>query len=221
MVSKNTYKAAISADIVASTSLTEKQRVLLNDKMLELLNYLKTIIGKEKFFGRLVKGDNLECVLDEPRSALKVALLIRTFVKAIEIKSTDDNYNNIGVRVAIGIGTITTLNKKRGFINGSAIILSGRAIQTLSDQSKTGLIFQSINDDWNSDMIPIFALIDSILIKNTKKQCGILWYCLQGKTQKEISEITKISQPTINKHIQAACWHAIKCAVDYFEEVIK
>ncbi|MCL2104754.1 MAG: hypothetical protein FWH21_06845 [Kiritimatiellaeota bacterium] len=214
-------RAAISADIAASTSLTQEQRVFLDEKLRELLRHLRTLFGVRNFFGRLVKGDCLECVLEESRFALRVALLIRTFVKSQDIKSPDSNFNNYGVRVAVGIGTITTLDRKRDFISGDAIVLSGRAVQELSNRAKSGLAFRSANEDWNNVMAPLFALIDTMLVKNTKKQCGILWHCLSGKTEKEICAVTGHSQPTINSHTRAAGWAAIKGAVDYFEREMK
>jgi len=218
---KSDGKAAISADIVASTSLTQEQRELLNEKLRELLCNLRMLFGVKRFFGRLVKGDCLECVLEEPQSALRAALLIRTFVKSLDIKSTDSSFNDYGVRVAVGIGSITTLDRKRDFISGDAIVLSGRAVQELSGRTKSGLAFRSANGDWNNVMEPLFALLDTMLVKTTKKQCGILWHCLLGKTEKEICAITGNSQPTINAHTRAAGWAAIRSAVNYFERAIR
>jgi len=214
-------RAAISADIIASTSLSNDQRSFLDAKLRELLRKLRTKFGAEKFFGRLIKGDYLECILEEPRSALRAALLIRTFVKALDIKSHDSEFNNYGVRVAIGIGEITTLNRKKGFIDGEAIVFSGRAIQESSSHIKSGLIFRSAAEDLNISIPPLFALLDVVLARNTKMQCGILWHRLLGKTEKELCVITGKSQSTINQHTRAAGWTAIESAVDYFEGTIK
>ena len=218
---KSDVKAAISADIVASTSLTLEQRVFLDKKLRELLHNLRAIFGIKVFFGRLIKGDYIECILEEAQFALRVALLIRTFVKSLDIKSSDSNFNDYGVRVAVGVGAITMLDRKRGFIDGDAIVFSGRAVQELSNCAKSELVFRSHSKDWNSVMMPLFALLDTMLVKNTKKQCGILWHCLSGKTEKEICAITGNTQPTINRHIHAAGWSAIKSAVDYFEGKIR
>ena len=69
-------------------------------------------------------------------------------------------------------------------------------------------------------MAPLCALLDTMLVKNTKKQCGILWHYLSGKTEKEISAITGHSQSTINRHTRVAGWAAIRSAVNYFEREI-
>ena len=186
-----------------------------------MLRKLRLNFGVKKFFGRLIKGDYLECVLEEPRLALRAALLIRTFVKALEIKSSNSDFNNYGVRVAIGIGEITTLDRKKGFIDGDAIVFSGRAIQESNGHVKSCLIFRSADDDLNSGILPLFSLLDVVLARNTKTQSGILWHRLLGKTEKEISAITRKSQSTINQHTRAAGWAALESAVVYFEGKIK
>ena len=214
-------RAAISADIIASTSLTQNQRVLLDAKLRELLRKLRAKFGVKKFFGRLIKGDYLECVFEEPQFALRAALLIKTFVKALDIRSPNSDFNDYGVRVAIGIGGITTLDRKKGFIDGDAIVFSGRAIQESNGPVKSGLMFRSADEDLNNSMMPLFALLDVVLTGNTKTQCGILWHRLSGKTEKEISVITGKSQSTINQHTRAAGWTAIESAVNYFEGKIK
>ena len=214
-------QAAISADIVASTSLNQSQREILDTRLRELLRELRAIFGMKKFFGRLVKGDCIECILEKPQSALRAALMIRTYLKALEIKSKNPAFNDYGARVAVGIGDITTLDRKKGFIDGSAIVFSGRAVQEMGNRNKTGLVFRSANTNWNSSMTPLFALLDAILVKNTKQQCGILWHRLSGKTENETSIITGTSQVNINKQTRAAGWSAIENALKYFEEEIK
>ena len=214
-------QAALSADIIASTSLTQTQRSVLDTKLRELLHNLRTKFGVKKFFGRLIKGDYLECILEEPQSALRMALLIRTFVKALDIKSPNSDFNDYGIRIAIGIGEITMLNRKKGFIDGDAIVFSGRAIQESRGHAKNGLMFRSADADLNNSMAPLFTLLDVVLARNTKTQCGILWYRLLGKTEKEISAITGKNQSTINQHTRVAGWGAIERAVNYFEGAVR
>ena len=214
-------RATISADIIASTSLTHDQRVFLDANLQRLLSALRRKFGIKKFFGRLIKGDYLECVFEEPQSALRAALLMKTFVKALDITSSNTHFNDDRLRVAVGVGGITTLDRKRGFIDGGAIVLSGRAIQDTAGQGKHTLIFRSGDEALNNSMLPLFSLLDIVLARNTQVQCGILWHRLSGKTEKEISALTGKSQSTINQHTHAAGWFAIENAVNYFERSIK
>ncbi len=59
-------KAVISGDIVASTSLTDEGRTHIEEKLKKLLEELH---AKYKMFGRMIKGDYLECVVPEPEES--------------------------------------------------------------------------------------------------------------------------------------------------------
>ena len=222
-------KATISADIVSSTSLNVEQRLVLEKELKKLLRILKQTLGSKMFFGRLIKGDYIECVLDNPKLALRVALVIKSFVKSLNFKTdkTDGQANKrllgfkeYGIRIAVGIGELAIYNKKKGIIDGEAIYLSGRAINemTSSDKKiKNTLVFKSNQDNWNDSFTPIFSLLDVLFAESTRAQSEIIFYKLLNKSEKEISEILKKSQSTINQHSTAAGWYAIERAVKYFE----
>jgi len=63
--------------------------------------------------------------------------------------------------------------------------------------------------------------LDVLFAESTRAQCEIIFYKLLSKSEKEISEILKKSQSTINQHSTAAGWFAIDRAVKYFESQIK
>ena len=52
--------SVISADIIASTSLSTNDKTLLNDKLWGLIGDLEV---KYDFYGRIIKGDYIECVI--------------------------------------------------------------------------------------------------------------------------------------------------------------
>jgi len=222
-------KATISSDIVSSTSLNVEQRLILEKELKKLLRILKQTFGSKTFFGRLIKGDYIECVLDDPKLALRVALIIKSFVKSIKIqagKKTNkkiQSFKEYGIRIAVGVGELSIFNKKKGIIDGEAIYLSGRAINemTSSDKKiKNTLAFRSNQESWNEAFTPLFSLLDVIFAESTRAQCEIVFYKLLNKSEKEISEILKKSQSTINQHSSAVGWFAIDRAVKYFENQI-
>jgi hypothetical protein len=222
-------KATISADIVSSTSLNVKQRLTLEKDLKKLLNLLKKTYGAKMFFGRLIKGDYIECVLEDPKLALRIALLIKSYVKSLDIKSDKKSKQNLrdfkkyGIRIAVGIGELSIWNKQKGIIDGEAIYLSGRAINemTASDKkSRTTMVFKSNNENWNDAYIPIFSLLDVLFAASTRAQCEIVFYKLLNKSEKEITEILKKGQSTINQHSTATGWYAVESAVEYFEKTI-
>jgi len=223
-------KATISSDIVSSTSLSVEQRLILEKELKKLLRILKQALGSKIFFGRLIKGDYIECVLSDPKHALRVALIIKSFVKSIKIqvsKTTNkriQRFKEYGIRIAVGVGELSIFNKKKGIIDGEAIYLSGRAINEMTSTDKKikiTLAFRSNQESWNEAFAPLFSLLDVLFAESTQAQSEIIFYKLLNKSEKEISEILKKSQSTINQHSTAVGWFAIDRAVKYFESQIK
>jgi hypothetical protein len=222
-------KATISADIVSSTALNVEQRLELEKRLNQLLGLLKQTLGSDVFFGRLIKGDYIECVLEKPQLALRVALLMKSFIKSSDIK-TDKNsgkkikdFKEYGIRVAIGVGELSIWNKKKGIIDGEAIHLSGRAINEMEmydKKIKSTLVFKSKNEDWNDSFAPICELLDVLFSKYKKAQSEIIFYKLLNKSEKEITGILNKGQSTINQHSTATGWFAVESAVEYFEKII-
>jgi len=234
-ISKNTYiyrmnKATISSDIVSSTSLSVEQRLILEKELKRLLRILKQNIGSKSFFGRLIKGDYIECVLNDPKLALRVALIIKSFVKSLKIQSRKKTnkelkaFKEYGIRIAIGIGELSIFNKRKGIIDGEAIFLSGRAINEMTffdKKNRNTLVFRSNHENWNEAFSPLFSLLDVLFTESTRAQSEIIFYKLLDKSEKDISEILKKSQSTINQHSTSVGWFAIERAVKFFENQIK
>jgi len=223
-------KATISSDIVSSTSLNVEQRLILEKELMRLLRILKQTFGSKIFFGRLIKGDYIECVLDDPKFALRVALIIKSFVKSLKIQADKkankglNDFKEYGIRIAVGVGELSIWNKKKGIIDGEAIYLSGRAINEMTSTDKkikNTLAFKSNQESWNEAFSPLFSLLDVLFADSTRAQSEIIFYKLLNKSEKEISEILKKSQSTINQHSTAVGWFAIDRAVKYFENQIK
>jgi hypothetical protein len=221
----NMNKATISADIVSSTSLNVKQRLELEKSLNHLLCELKLTFGSDVFFGRLIKGDYIECVIEKPELALRIALLIKSYVKSLDIKTDKKSgqdlkdFKEYGIRIAVGIGALSIWNKKKGIIDGEAIYLSGRAVNEMT-ATKSTLVFKSTNEDWNNTFTPVFNLLDVMFTKYKNAQSKIVFYKLLKKSEKEITEILHKSQPTINQHTAATGWYAVESIVDYFEKTI-
>ncbi|MDH8702225.1 hypothetical protein M2138_001585 [Dysgonomonadaceae bacterium PH5-43] len=220
-------KATISADIISSTSLNVEQRWILEKGLKDLLIELSDNFTP-MFYGRLIKGDYIECVLEEPKIALRVALLLKAFIKKLPIEQANikdkkfQDFKTYGIRVAIGVGNLSIWDKEKGIIDGEAIYFSGRAVNemTIHEKIKNTLTFRSGNNNWNESFEPICELLDVIFSKMTASQSEIIYYKLLQKTEEEIKHIIGKTQSTINQHSRTAGWNAINSAVKYFEEVI-
>ena len=59
--------ATISADVVSSTSLSKESMLKLNEHIKNCLTLLEDRYSG--FWGRIVRGDTIECVLESPKDA--------------------------------------------------------------------------------------------------------------------------------------------------------
>jgi hypothetical protein len=182
----------------------------------------------------MIKGDYLECVVPEPENALRLALIIKAFIKSIsgdEILNNDDSrfkfFKIHGIRLAIGYGELTRFEPAKGIIDGEAIYLSGRRINeelTYNKERiviKNTLFFVSGNEALNREFDPLLALIDVLLSKATAKQCEVLYMKLLNLNEEAIAIKMNIAQPVVNQHSTSVGWNAIEKAVIRFAEVLK
>lgn len=223
-------KAVISGDIVASTSLTDEGRTHIEDELKKLLDRLQ---AKYNMFGRMIKGDYLECVVPDPGDALRLALVIKAFIKSIsgdEILNNDDSrfkfFKIHGIRLAIGYGELTRFEPAKGIIDGEAIYFSGRRINeelTYNKERiviKNTLFFVSGNEELNKEFEPLLSLIDVLMSKATAKQCEVLYMKLMNLNEEAIAIKMNIAQPVVNQHSTSIGWNAIEKAVNRFAEVL-
>ena len=81
--------ATISADIVSSTSLSDVETIELKQYIEGQLKMLETLYPN--FWGRLIKGDYIECVIPNVSDAFRIALIIKNSIKASIIPSPMPN----------------------------------------------------------------------------------------------------------------------------------
>ena len=225
--------AIISGDIIAYTSLNKATKNRLEKKLFSILKILKKDFN---VYGRIIKGDYIECYIPNIKDVLRVNLIIKTYIKAFakEILKTESKiydriilFEKYGIRTAIGIGELSRLDLKKGIIDGEAIYFSGRIINNQKNtydrnkiSIKNTLFIKTDNDEVTKEFIPLLLLTDEILNRNTAKQSEILFYKLLGFDTKSISKKIGRSQSTISQHSTSSGWNAIEKSVLRFEEVI-
>src|SRR5690554_3257493 len=220
--------AVISGDIVSSSSLRIDDRKYVAEK-LNLL--LKELTEKFGIYGRILKGDYIECVTSNTSEGLHIALAIKSFIRSLPIKLNGyhKNDNRIrqfkihGIRLAIGYGELSRFHPEEGIIDGEAIYLSGRAISGETTHSKERIVikntlfFVSENEELNKNFKPVLALLDILLSKTTARQCEVLYLKLMDHTEEEIAQQLGIGQSAVNQHSTSVGWNAIDEAVNYFK----
>ena len=123
--------ATISADIVRSTSLNTEDLIVLRKKLQGLFrNFEKDYPG---FWARIVRGDSIECVIPNYNDALRIAILIKLYVKMrVSEFECSEMLQRYGIRFSIGVADIKYADKEEDIINGPAIYLSGRNLDEIS-----------------------------------------------------------------------------------------
>ncbi len=224
-------KAVISGDIVASTSLSDAGRGLIEEALRKLIEELNIRFNT---YTRIIRGDYLECVVPKPQDALRVALAIKSFVKSIPIENISLYKNSkrvklfktYGIRLAIGYGQLSRFNADEGIIDGEAIYLSGITINEFSIYNKERIVikntlfFVSNDASLNKELEPLIALLDVLINKATSKQCKVLYLKLMKNKEEVIAAKLGIAQSVVNQHSTSVGWNAIEKAVKYFSEVI-
>lgn len=222
------HQATISADIIRSTSL-KKDEVLLMQNHLQA--YLNTVESKfSGCWGRILRGDCIECVVPKANLALRLALMLKCHVKAYNANA--DRYvraafgprfffNRFGVRIAIGIGKLRTYDRENGVIDGSAIYSSGRTLDSMSRRMRTNIVVAGAEKRTTLLVLQTIAMLcDMILTRATSKQCEVLFMRMQDMSEIEISRRLNISQVAVNSHLRRAGWYALEQAIMTFEEII-
>lgn len=206
--------ATISADIVDSTKLNANDTIRMKHYLMDFLERMMKV--SEGSWGRVVKGDAFECVLLHPHDALRVALMLKCYVKSFVPEAKNLEFSKYGIRIAIAIDELRTVNQSLGIIDGEAIYRSGRAIEKRHSNVK-GTMMLCYDGAETEALQAIVALCDTVINKATSKQCEVLFEKLYGIAEVDLAKKTGKSIPTINKHSQKAGWSAIECAVKYFE----
>ncbi len=210
--------ATISADIVRSTSMETADLLELRRGLHGLVSDLeKDIPG---FWARIVRGDSLECVVPDTRDSLRIALLLKLFVK---MRVADYNCSELlrryGIRFSIAAGDIKYADKNEDIIDGPAIYLSGRNLDEISRKGGRMSIFEldreprSLSNVLDSYVALVCDLVDSY----SAKQAAVVYYKLLGLREIEIGERLGIYQSSVNVRATNAQWGLLNMAIRDFE----
>ena len=203
--------ATISADIVRSTSMSTGD--LFED-------FEKVYPG---FWARIVRGDSIECFVPEYRYALRIAILIKLFIK-MEVAGLEchELLLRYGIRFSIGLADIKYADKKEDMINGQAIYISGRNLDELSrkDNIYTALEIDGAPESFSNLLDSYVALLSNLVDSYSAKQAEVVFYKLLGYKEVEISERLGIYQSSVNTRSTKAQWGLMNTAIKDFEELV-
>ena len=221
--------ATISADVVASTSLEQ-------DDLGRLAKQIKETLGQfskkyDGFWGRLVHGDSIECVMNNPNDALRVAVLLKAGVKSfVPSKSEDEEkdkekrkakekFKRTGLRLAIGIGGMRIIDKDLDMMDGQAMYLSGRALASMRNKPIDNFQIEVASGVSYDKSISILAQhLSRRIDEATRRQCKTLFYRLQCNKDNDVAEKMDISRAGVNNNLSSIGWDLISKSVDFYEK---
>ncbi|MBP5346869.1 MAG: hypothetical protein J6X31_10585 [Bacteroidales bacterium] len=217
--------ATISADIVGSTSLPVVQLYAIQQSMKQFIEDLEYYESGNYCWGRVVHGDSIEIVMDKPAHVLRAALLLKCKVKTYYKRYKGSRFDKYRIRIAMGVGEMRISDKEKDMMDGEAIYLSGRTLNSMSGKKEVeNMVFVSKHQLTHALDI-IAKLADACISSATSNQCNLVYHKLLGKSSDDISKIVMnkenkpISVSAVNKQLVSAQWQSLIQAVNYFEKI--
>jgi len=229
-------KAVITGDIIGSTKLDANNRNWLSNN---LHHKLKKWDKEFSMKSEIYRGDSYQCLMNSTEKALRVMLLIKTYIKSLDSSDSDKLFSAFSgssifgnskneedikkgtwifdTRLAIGIGEIDKSANKIVISNGPAFQLSGRALDSIKDTKQTIAI--ATDDNHQEELQTELILLDAIMSKTTGMQCEVIHQKLLGKTEIEIAKLLNIAQSAVNQRSTGGNWNAIEVLVKRFEKI--
>ncbi len=214
----------ITGDVINSRRIDAVAREALYS---EIQSFLKTL--KERGWIKKVEqsgGDSFQCEAAEIKYVLRIALMIKCFVKtktqANKFNRINDNnsINNslrfAGVRVAVGIGTADFIKRKLSESDGEAFILASEGLAELKTNFSE-LALEANDKKLTKEIRPLILLLDALIQKYFGGQAEVILNKLQNKKEDEVANIMSISQPGVNQAARSAKWYAVETAVKHIE----
>ena len=211
--------ATISADIVNSTSLRTRDLIELRKRLQSLFKQIEANM-LPGFWGRVVRGDTIECYVPDGGMSLKIAIIIKLFVRlyadSIDVSSLTRHY---GIRFSIGIGHLRFVDEKEDIMNGPAIYISGRNLDAISTEGDVYSVIGLESDAIGVHLLlgSYVSLIDNLINSYSTKQVEVVFYKLLGYKERQISEMLNIYQSAVNSRSSLAKWGLLKMAIRDFE----
>ena len=210
--------ATISADIVRSTSMNTEDLIVLRNRLRDLFQDFEE--DYPGFWARIVRGDSIECVVPNYNDALRIAILIKLYVKMrVSEFECSEMLQRYGIRFSIGVADIKYADKKEDIINGPAIYLSGRNLDEISRRENVMTAFEigQAPKPLSNLLDSYVAMVSGIVDSYSAKQAEVVFLKLLGFKEVEISERVGISQSSVNTRAANAQWGLLNTAIKDFE----
>lgn len=216
-------EAALSADIVSSTSLSSEDLSNLRKELMNTISFFEKSLDPSgvNFWGRIVKGDSIECYLRRVNWSLRIALALKLKTKFwVAPLACSEETKKQGLRFAIGAGTFKTVDRGNDIMDGSPIYLSGREMQKGKKPSRR-MMFLTEEDSFGAMRIinNLVIWLDDKVNGMTAKQCEAVYYMLLGLKRSELLEKLDVKQSALSQRLTSVDWNKIENTIIDFEHL--
>lgn len=145
----------------------------------------------------------------------------KVFGKVLLIKSLIKTFENLDVRIAIGIGNEVFRSEKITESNGSAYVNSGRLLTDIKIQGRT-LAIQTENEKVNRDLNILFKWASMDFDNWTAATSEIIYQLLRTPelTQEELAKALNITQSSVSQRLKRANFDLILETNEFFKKKI-
>ena len=193
----------ITGDIINSKKSSPKN-------WLEALKSILNSFGNSPKTWEIYRGDSFQLEVN-PKQALAACMLIKATIKQFE---------NIDVRLAIGIGEKTYQSKNITESNGSAFVNSGECFESLK---KTTLAIKSHNELFDTS-INIMLDLAQLTINNWSSTSAILVKTTLENpdlNQNQLAKILERTQGNVSQGLKRAGFDEISKLLHYYKTQIQ
>jgi len=202
---KQILAAVITGDIIESSALGNEERVKMVNTLNGVLadgNNIFADWNAEIFQGDSFQGSTVSGIKESLRYAIGCIARFRE--------------QDIGIRIAIGIGEISFAAPSVRTSDGPAFLHSGRTLEELKKKSGSFIGIKTGNKDLDAEFEAHCESLDFLLARCTKLQAGALVLAMDSFTQVQIAEKLQITQPTVQQRLKAAGWPVFKAILQRF-----
>ena len=155
--------------------------------------------------------------------AFEAALILKTLVKSFEPSDVNDSkrFNRYGLRIAIGIGEMKTIDCNLDMMDGDAIYRSGRTLSKLKGRAKYSFAISMENEEYEQALQVILTLVNQLLNNATARKCETLCERILASDTSKTAEKMGISVSGVNQTLKDIGWSAIEQAIIYYRKITK
>lgn len=216
----NNLYGILSADVIDSTSLDENSIIELNETVENCFVDIYDNLSYD-FWGRIVKGDSIECCMKNPNETLRLALLLKCIIKWwADNQECSTDLQQFGIRFSIGIGKMRIINQQKDIMDGEAIYIAGRNLDKITHSYFTSSFDMNSKYRESSYLIDNnIRLLDEIINSLSAKQSAVVYFKLLKFTETEIAQKLNISQSSVNNRLRLSRWKYIHQTIKLYESL--